>query len=1345
MTQSAYSENNIIRREGFLWIPIGIQTLARGNTMGKLLKKLFSSFVALATIAWSVGIGTFAFTSPVHAIGKGRLLKASGPAVYYEAVDGKRYVFPNEKTYFSWFRDFSGVVTISDGALAAIPIGGNVTIRQGTKLVKITTDPKVYAVTLGGQLHWIESEPIATQLYGSSWADRVVDVPDSFFVNYTIGSSISTPVHPDGSLVQYSGSPNIYIVWNGEKRLIASEAAYAANGFASWDVLPTTISYPDGTSVTGREDMISDVIYLPGAGVAGNVNVTLASDTPAGMTLPKNSASVRLVKWNFTAGSAGATISSLTIHRVGVGAASDWSNVYLYQADGTRLTTGRTVNSTTNLVQFNSLGISVPAGTTLSLELWGDLSSPTTTGGEHAFEIEDAASVGVAETNIGITGTFPVRGNTFTVGTSSAARLDVQKGATPTNPAIGSSDVEISNFKLIANTNDIEVRQITLLQAGSVTNTDLTNLKLWQGSTLVASTAALTGDKIVLDFTPPYVLTEGTTRTFRLTADVGGRSSRTIKTYVEYTTDVHAVDLTFNSGAAICIADTAVGGCTSTSQGSFDGDDQGTTATTDDNLILVTTEGGQLTTAFNGPPASNISKGKQDVVLYRFALTSSDSDLEVRNMYFTIAGSAGTDLVKGSLGTEYFRDLKIINEDTGATVVGPFSYPSSVSAGDTTTGVMTFAESFNLPAGTTMNLAFTADLANSEDTSAEFYGDGNNQYRVTMANSSGALFGSSDVRIVDTGEYLATTEIVPNTTINGNYHTVKAASLTVDLASSPSSGTAVKNQSGIDSVGLAFTSGDQSDILVRSVILTGQGSLDNVFWSATTTRAVVTTCALYDSTGAQLGTSESPDVTTGEMNITGVNLTVPAGSSVNATVKCTADSVVEGAQDYFSIGVVADDGTSGASADITAEDAESNSVTASVSAAVDTNAASGTSASVTQTVKSGGVLTLATDNLRQATILVAGGTTWHNLAQFKATAQFEPINLTRVRATTTGDAADFAAIAVAQDGVVLGSATLPAGQHQAKDIDLSTPIAVPMDGSVTFQIWGKLAETRASGTVSGATTGVARSGNTLAAGVDADVQTGNWDSNYSSMYNVRAVGQASGDLVYPSGAAASVGNTFVLRKTKPTVTRQSLSTTTLANGSDMDLFKFQVSADSAGSVAVKKFTFSLARTTSSGSSMSLSNFRLRKGTSDLSLSDVTITDENGNDLEAAALDGSTTATKVVVLLTSEESISGSGPTYTLHANVAGTVAGDAVTTSLYRDPSAAVTTGYLTTSVSGGLPSANLDNGTTPGTGTTSTGDFVWSDNSETPHTSSIGSSSSRDWTNSLYVEDLTSVQTLTR
>lgn len=120
----------------------------------------------------------------------GDLIKASQPAVYYFGTNGKRYVFPTEKTYFSWYSNFNNVKTITDAELATLQIGGNVTYRPGVRLVKVTTDPKVYAVDARGTLRHVTTETIAIALYGSNWNKMVDDVPDAFFTNYTIGTPI---------------------------------------------------------------------------------------------------------------------------------------------------------------------------------------------------------------------------------------------------------------------------------------------------------------------------------------------------------------------------------------------------------------------------------------------------------------------------------------------------------------------------------------------------------------------------------------------------------------------------------------------------------------------------------------------------------------------------------------------------------------------------------------------------------------------------------------------------------------------------------------------------------------------------------------------------------------------------------------------------------------------------------------------------------------------------------------------------------------------------------------------------------------------------------------------------
>ena len=122
----------------------------------------------------------------------GSLIKlADQAAVYYCGADGKRYVFPNDKVYFSWYDDFAEVEAISPERMYEIPLGGNVTYRPGRRLVKIQTDPRVYAVARGGELRWIVSAETAASLYGQTWAAAVDDIPDSFFFSYRVGEPVN--------------------------------------------------------------------------------------------------------------------------------------------------------------------------------------------------------------------------------------------------------------------------------------------------------------------------------------------------------------------------------------------------------------------------------------------------------------------------------------------------------------------------------------------------------------------------------------------------------------------------------------------------------------------------------------------------------------------------------------------------------------------------------------------------------------------------------------------------------------------------------------------------------------------------------------------------------------------------------------------------------------------------------------------------------------------------------------------------------------------------------------------------------------------------------------------------
>lgn len=167
-------------------------------------------------------------------------------AVYYYGADGLRYVFPNSKTYDTWYSNFDTVKWLSDADLARVQIGGNVTYKPGSMMVKINTDPKTYAVASGGTLRHVTSEAVAISMYGADWNKKIHDIPDGFFGNYTIGSAINSASDYNAT-TESTNTPNI----NVDKSLSAPALiSVTANGYSPIDV---TISKGQSVRFTNND------------------------------------------------------------------------------------------------------------------------------------------------------------------------------------------------------------------------------------------------------------------------------------------------------------------------------------------------------------------------------------------------------------------------------------------------------------------------------------------------------------------------------------------------------------------------------------------------------------------------------------------------------------------------------------------------------------------------------------------------------------------------------------------------------------------------------------------------------------------------------------------------------------------------------------------------------------------------------------------------------------------------------------------------------------------------------------------------------------------------------------
>lgn len=119
----------------------------------------------------------------------------SYPAVYYIDEDGTRRPFVNEETFFTYFDSFEDVQIVTDATLAVFDLGMPMLPKSGVVLVKLQSDPRVYAVdsTEDGDasLRWVPSEEIAQELYGDTWSEYVLDLPVFLFPRFVSGNHMT--------------------------------------------------------------------------------------------------------------------------------------------------------------------------------------------------------------------------------------------------------------------------------------------------------------------------------------------------------------------------------------------------------------------------------------------------------------------------------------------------------------------------------------------------------------------------------------------------------------------------------------------------------------------------------------------------------------------------------------------------------------------------------------------------------------------------------------------------------------------------------------------------------------------------------------------------------------------------------------------------------------------------------------------------------------------------------------------------------------------------------------------------------------------------------------------------
>jgi hypothetical protein len=621
-----------------------------------MLRKIFIGGVMLVTV---LSMSIVVAPTAKAAASTGDLIKANGlSSVYYLGANGKRYVFPNEATYFSWFKDFSSVVTIPAAEMQSYPLAANVLIRPGTKLVKSPSIATVYAVSTGGVLQAIPSEAGAISIYGANWAKTVVDVPDSFFVNYTVGAPLAVGQYPKGQLVKTSGSANVLLLASdGTARSFASEAAFTANNynFNYVATVPSTFVMPTaGTAVSGLEETLDDVsqggtAVGPVAGGSG-VTAALASDTPAASSVAMNS-SVPFVKFNLTAANDGAaTVNGITLTAGGLGAVNQIQNVVLY-ANGTRIGNVKTSADSNHQVIFNLASpLVIPAGTTVSVVAKATVADTN----QHSLGIAQAADISVQGATV--SGSFPITGNIMSGVNVAVGTLTLKQNGNPADVNLGDTNAIIGEFKMQnSNVEDITLSSITVQRAdGNSVNADFANVTLFNANTGVAISEATTftgasNGYATFVLTTPLVIKENQTAAFEVHADiVGGRANDETVVSVNSQADITAIGNTYGQAATI-----------TDGSPSF----EALTYSAGTNGFVI--KAGAIALGKSDPTKTQVKSNTQNVVFGKLKVTSnSASGASLDTLKITIT-STGDNNTSAEAAFNSLANIKLVDEASG--------------------------------------------------------------------------------------------------------------------------------------------------------------------------------------------------------------------------------------------------------------------------------------------------------------------------------------------------------------------------------------------------------------------------------------------------------------------------------------------------------------------------------------------------------------------------------------------------------------------------------------------------------------------------------------------------------
>lgn len=897
------------------------------------------------------------------------------------------------------------------------------------------------------------------------------------------------------------------------------------NFYASEILAPLGLTSGTGLVGASTRAKLNAIASASTGPVVTNPNTPTTPTSGTGLTIssavqplagiaPQGASRVPFTKVTLTAGNDGdVTVNGFTIERGGPASDAIFSGVVVLDQNGIQIGIDKTFNSDHRLVVGDP--VIIPRGTSKTFTIAGNMNSSLAT---FAGQVAVLSVVDV-NTTATVTGTRPITGAaqtvnaSLTIGTAQATTSSFDPDSALTKE-IGTTGIRFAGIRLQAGSAEkVRLWSIRWNQTGSVGSGDLANLVTVVDGTSYPMTVSSDGKYYTAVFGSGIVMDKGFSKDLYVQGDIvgSGASARTVQFDLYKATDVYLSGETFGYGINVTAGE---------STGSVTTSSEFTTGTPFFSGSVTTVSAGSVTTIVKSAtvPSQNIAVNVPNQPLGGYDIDIKGEAITVQNTIFTIATSSGT-------GTGLLTNVSLMDKN-GAIVAGP------VDAVDGTIGdgnqTVTFTDTITYPVG-----MGTYTLVGRLPS-----GTGNGQQLVVSTNPT----TWSNIRGLTSGNNLTLT----NGSFSMNTMTVKAASLTISVSSSP--------------VAQNIAAGGTRDFANYQLDATQSGEdvrfssipLKLTFQTGSAAASRLTNCQIWDGTTA-LNTGSNvvnPSGATGSDQTFTLDqqLTVTKGTVKTLKLRCTVSGSAGNGEQY-SFGIQA---------------SPSIAVTGVVSGNGVTEVVSASNGQF-QTVSTSG-FTVTLDSSTPAYTVAAGGQTGVTLGSLKFRASTEAVNLQRLALQMSNSSASSSPINLSQvrlyDGATLvGTAQFTGTSRFATStLTLVNPqgLLLPKDQDKVITIKGDLAE-------------ISQTGN----GTEGALIQVDYDGTDST--GTQGSGLESGSLINTGSSSDTAVAGVRVYRSYPVFTYSTTGAT--ANNGANDLLVLNVAAPSNGDVQLYKLTFSVGTTT----------------------------------------------------------------------------------------------------------------------------------------------------------------------